>query len=68
MVEEHLHEVLGRQARERGEAAAAARHYARMLGRPSPSPHLQRIHLSWLMEALQEAQQQAVGRSGACAH
>lgn len=68
LIEEHLHDMLGRQARDAGDAPAAARHFMAMLACPQASPFCQRLYLTQFMEALQAAQQQLVqGAGGAMA-
>lgn len=60
LIEEHLHDVLGRQAREAGDAAGAAQHFMAMLACPHNSPHCQRLYLTQFTEVLQAAQAQLV--------
>ena len=60
LIEEHLHDVLGRQAREAGDAAGAAQHFMAMLACPHNSPHCQRLYLAQFTEVLQAAQAQLV--------
>lgn len=42
LIEEHLHDVLGRQARDAGDAPAAAQHFMAMLSCPQNTPYCQR--------------------------
>ncbi|PRW18320.1 trafficking particle complex subunit 8 [Chlorella sorokiniana] len=58
LIEEHLHDVLGRQAREAGDAAGAAQHFMAMLACPHNSPHCQQLYLAQFTEVLQAAQAQ----------
>ena len=60
LIEEHLHDVLGRQAREAGDTAGAAQHFMAMLACPHNSPHCQRLYLAQFTEVLQAAQAQLV--------
>ena len=60
LVEEHLHDVLGRQAHEAGDAAGAAQHFMSMLACPHNSPYCQRLYLAQFTDALQAAQAQLV--------
>ncbi len=42
LIEEHLHDVLGRQARDAGDAPAAAQHFMAMLSCPQNTLYCQR--------------------------
>ncbi|KAL4458148.1 hypothetical protein ABPG75_013013 [Micractinium tetrahymenae] len=58
LIEEHLHDALGRQARDAGDAPAAAQHFMAMLACPQNSLYCQRLYLTQFMEALGQAQEQ----------
>lgn len=64
LIEEHLRDVLGRQAREAGDAATAAHHFMAMLSCPANSPYCQRLYLGQFMDALAEATAQMVRGGG----
>ncbi|KAL6771414.1 TRS85 [Auxenochlorella protothecoides x Auxenochlorella symbiontica] len=55
LVEEHLHDVLGRYARELGDLASAARCHAALLGAQRSGPGTQRSHLDQLYDAVRLA-------------
>ncbi|KAL4852692.1 Trafficking protein particle complex subunit 8 [Chlorella vulgaris] len=58
LIEEHLSDTLGRQAREGGDAATAVRHYMDMLYCPHNNLYCQNLYLQQFMDALQQAQAQ----------
>ena len=64
LIEEHLHDVLGRQARDAGDSQAAVQHFMAMLACPHNTPYCQRLYLGQFMEALEQAQAQLVSRGG----
>ncbi|KFM25113.1 Trafficking protein particle complex subunit 8 [Auxenochlorella protothecoides] len=55
LVEEHLHDVLGRYARELGDLASAARCHAALLGAQRSGPGTQRSHLDQLYDTVRLA-------------
>lgn len=61
LIEEHLSDTLGRQAREGGDATTAVRHYMDMLYCPHNNLYCQNLYLQQFMDALQQAQAQLVG-------
>lgn len=63
-IEEHLHDVLGKQSKGGGDLAAAVRHFMAMLRCEQNSLHCQRLYLSQFMDAVQEAEAQLVGGGG----
>lgn len=60
LIEEHLQDALGRQAREAGDAEGAARHFMAMLACSHAGPATQRAYLAQFEEALREAEAQLV--------
>lgn len=69
LIEEHLHDALGRQAREGGDAGGAAQHFMAMLDCPGNNLYCQKLYLTQFMDALQQAQAQLVRSRGiAAAH
>jgi hypothetical protein len=61
LIEEHLHDALGRQAREAGDHPAAMHHFAAMLASsPLTNLYCQRLYLQQFMDVLQQAEAQLV--------
>ncbi|EFN58685.1 hypothetical protein CHLNCDRAFT_140292 [Chlorella variabilis] len=58
LIEEHLHDALGRQAREGDDATGAVRHFMAMLVCPSNNLYCQQLYLTQFMDALRTAQAQ----------
>ena len=61
LIEEHLHDALGRQARDAGDRPTAVHHFAAMLASsPLTNLYCQRLYLQQFMDVLQQAQEQLV--------
>ena len=68
LIEEHLHDALGRQAREGDDATGAVRHFMAMLVCPSNNLYCQQLYLTQFMDALRTAQAQLVGAGSVAEH
>lgn len=61
LIEEHLHDALGRQARDAGDHPTAVRHFANMLASSAlTNVYCQKLYLQQFMDELQQAQEQLV--------
>ena len=61
LIEEHLHDVLGKQCLQAGDVPGAARHFAAMLLCPHNSPASQKANMAQFLDALQKGAGQVRG-------